>query len=128
MSVLTQRQGNVLSQSTVIPGDPIVVWFVGSCSNVLLVVVGGELVVVVVVVPLTVELPVVVVSTRTILDPAPTVPSVVVPEDSVPVVVVPGVTSLMIVSVQALRKKHPARTTNPLMRDLYTWLSLMKYN
>ena len=120
VSELTQRQGRELRQSTVVPGVPMVSSEVGSSSN--REDVGcGLLVGLVVVLPV---LPVLFVVTLldigTILDPVPSVSA-----DSV---VVLGVTSLIIVSLHAPSNKQLVRTISPLMCNLYTRLSLMKYD
>jgi hypothetical protein len=148
VSELTQRQGNELMQFTIVPGVPIVRSELGSSSRSGEVGSGSGAGSVFAISDDVLVLPEVSVSEiGTMLDPTPrfVLSSAVVVEVSVEVsvavavaaavllsvvfvaVVVPGVTSLMIVSVQALSNKQLVRTTNPLMCSLYTRLSLMKY-
>lgn len=116
VSALTQRQGNKLVQFTVVPGVPIVRLELGSSSKSDEVGVGIDtrsLDVVSIVLGVRVS------ETGTIFDPTPRAVSASL--------VVLGVTSLIIVSVQALSNRQPVRTKIPLMCNLYTKHSLMKY-
>ena len=120
VSALTHRQGNEFRQLTVIPGVPIVNSELGSSSKSEDVGSGLDAGSPVILPEDVLVFPELTVSEMaTMFDPEPSVDP-----DWLDVV---GVTSLIIVSLHALRKKQLIRTISPLVCSLYTRLPLMKY-